>query len=160
MKIAVVDDSKSMVELSISTIESRLKQDDSISVDIKGFTDPVNFIDHVKRNQIDLVLLDQEMPKLNGVGVLNRLVVMNPRIQYIFVVSRNSEALSKVLSKPQVLCILLKNDLYYDNVCNWIKVLSRNRKMTRQNEQLKQLCVFTFIVMTILSAVLFFTEIR
>ena len=49
------------------------------------FTKQREAIEHVRKNRVDVALLDVDMPGLNGIEVAERMCQINPRLNIIFV---------------------------------------------------------------------------
>ncbi|HKL43147.1 MAG TPA: response regulator [Clostridia bacterium] len=61
MKIVMVDDSKIMLNVAMDIIE-----ESEISCSLRTFLDPVEALEYIKKNAVDLVITDLVMPKLTG----------------------------------------------------------------------------------------------
>lgn len=79
MRCLVVDDD----ELSRSVLEDLIKETDSLEL-IKSCEDAIDAFNTIKEDHIDLVFLDIEMPKMDGMEMLRNL---NPLPQIILVTS-------------------------------------------------------------------------
>lgn len=85
MRTIVVDDD----ELSRSVIEDLIEESSDIEL-IKSCEDPVEAFNIIKDEHIDLVFLDIEMPKMDGMEMIRSL---NPLPQIILVTSHTEYAL-------------------------------------------------------------------
>lgn len=75
--IVIVDD-----EIQIlSMLEMFLKRNSEFSV--RSFENPVNGLNHILSNRVDLVLLDIMMPQMDGLEVLNKIKSQKPNIKVI-----------------------------------------------------------------------------
>lgn len=75
-RIMVVDDVKEAVNAIRKVLEKR-------GHEIIGFTDEIEAIDHLKKNPVDLAILDIKLKKMDGVEVLGRLKEIQPGIKTI-----------------------------------------------------------------------------
>jgi two-component system chemotaxis response regulator CheB len=73
IKVLVVDDSATMRAL----ISSRLRQDPQIEV-VGGAGDPLQAREMIKQLNPDVLTLDVEMPRMNGIEFLERLMRLRP----------------------------------------------------------------------------------
>jgi diguanylate cyclase (GGDEF)-like protein/PAS domain S-box-containing protein len=62
--VVVIDDSQSMLEVMLQLLEPLE------NCQAKGFTDPAEGLGYCLNNQVDLLITDYEMPKLNGMNVV------------------------------------------------------------------------------------------
>jgi len=76
-ELVVIDDDPSAVEL-VQLVG------DQKGVAIAGFTNPVLGLEHVRLNRPELVLLDLNMPELNGLEVLDQIMRVAPGTDVIF----------------------------------------------------------------------------
>jgi len=84
MRCLIVDDD----ELSRSVLEDLVKDTDSLEL-IKSCEDAIDAFNAIKEEHIDLVFLDIEMPKMDGMEMLRSL---NPLPQIILVTSHSKYA--------------------------------------------------------------------
>ena len=64
MRVICVDDAAVILEHTVKLCEGMPQIDD-----VRGFTNPLEALDYVKENPVDLALLDIEMPEMNGDGL-------------------------------------------------------------------------------------------
>ena len=79
MKAICVDDAALILEHTIS----QLRQINSID-NVEGFTHPSDALEYVKQNQIDIALLDIDMPDMNGIALAAKLKNIQPKCSVIF----------------------------------------------------------------------------
>lgn len=93
IKILIVDDTKSVH----SFVKNILSKSNEIST--KSVYDGMEATEYLKLDpKIDLILLDWEMPKLNGLGTLTKLKSMSLQIPVIMMTTKtNPEDISKAL---------------------------------------------------------------
>ena len=75
--------------LALTIIESHCSNIDSLNL-LGTFTDPIKAIDFINKNDIDLLFIDIEMPKINGLDLLKTL---NPLPPIIFTTAYSDYAL-------------------------------------------------------------------
>lgn len=126
IRIALVDDHQLFRKSLASLLES------SIDFDIIYDTDNgLHFLEYVKAENIDVVLLDIQMPILNGFEVCKRLKMINPDIKILIISQLTSkEVIHYVMecgadgfcsknSSPEHLEIairkIMEHDYYFDN---------------------------------------------
>lgn len=83
MKIAIVDDEKKATELIESYIE-QFKKENRIRIETKVYRNPNDFLSDY-RSDFDLILMDIEMPGLNGIETAKELRRMDPNVTLIFI---------------------------------------------------------------------------
>ncbi len=79
MTAAILDDEPHNVQLLEHLLLNFCPQ---ISA-VQGFTDPLEAVEAISQNAPDLLLLDIEMPQLNGFDVLNRLMPLQFRVIFV-----------------------------------------------------------------------------
>ena len=62
MRVICVDDATVILQHTLKLLEGLPQIDE-----VKGFTNPLEALDFVKENPVDLALLDIEMPEMNGI---------------------------------------------------------------------------------------------
>lgn len=77
IKTVIIDDDK----LTIKLIAKLLENHDDIEL-LETYTDPLKAIDEINKHQPDLLFLDIEMPKMNGVDLIKKLAF---KANFIFV---------------------------------------------------------------------------
>ncbi|KIX22059.1 hypothetical protein SY27_05160 [Flavobacterium sp. 316] len=86
IKIALIDDHE-LFRKSLSTLLSL-----SIDFDVVYDTDDgLAFLEYIKDNNVDIVLLDIQMPILNGFELCKRLKIIKPEIKILIVSQLNSK---------------------------------------------------------------------
>ena len=78
LKIILVDDN----EVFLKGLSSYIKKNKSIEI-VAEFSSGTDLLEHVKNQSVDIVLLDIEMPGLNGIETAKRLNYMDPRMKLI-----------------------------------------------------------------------------
>jgi len=78
--VVIMDDSKSMLMLE----KVYLKE---IVDEIHSFLNPLDGIDYIKDNPVDLVIVDYMMPQMDGVDVIKKVHEINDEIKIIMVTS-------------------------------------------------------------------------
>lgn len=80
MKVMVVDDER----LLVRQLKEMCEGIPDIS-SVKGFDDPHEAIEYVKRHEIDLAYLDVEMPEMSGIQLARKLKEIDDDIKIVFV---------------------------------------------------------------------------
>lgn len=87
IKAVIVDDEQPSVDKM-----EKLLQDSGV-VELKGkFSQPLAALDFLKKNPVDAVFLDIEMPDLDGIELATRLIEFQERLAIIFVTAYNQYA--------------------------------------------------------------------
>ena len=88
MKILLVDDEQLQLLRLEGAVKSILPKEEYFV-----YTNPIKAFEENKNNQIDLALLDIEMPEINGIQLAKKLKSINPLVKIIFVTAFNEYAL-------------------------------------------------------------------
>ena len=94
IKIAICDDDKNAIALQEVVVKSSL-QHNSIGYEITTYTIGTNLLDDITDDGyfFDLILLDIEMPELNGMQISEKLKAVLPNVKIIFVTSHTEYAI-------------------------------------------------------------------
>ncbi|MBF0542524.1 MAG: response regulator [Nitrospirae bacterium] len=84
MKVLIVDDEKSLAEILCQRLKLR-------SIDTDVVFDGESALQYVSNIEPDVMVLDLNMPGMNGMEVLRKIKVTNPRIQVIIFTGHGSE---------------------------------------------------------------------
>lgn len=84
IKVAIVDDNP----IFINQIYNKILQIDK-DIMIEKYTDPATFINNVHTAEIDLVLLDIDMPQLSGIEISEYLSSLFEDIYVLFITNRD-----------------------------------------------------------------------
>lgn len=85
-KIAIVDDSQPIREFVASVIEKDLKEK-HVEYDLFQYSDSESFLDSNRLQEMDILILDIELPNMNGVTLSKEIRKMNQNIIIIFLTS-------------------------------------------------------------------------
>lgn len=80
MKAILIDDE----QLALNYLEHQLVHIADVEI-IGKFTDPMVGKRAIEKNEIDIVFLDIQIPKLNGIELAEQLLEMKPQLQIVFV---------------------------------------------------------------------------
>lgn len=75
-KILLVDDDPNILQVLRRTLEKD-------GYDVIAFGDPLLAIEHLKREKVDLVITDLQMPGIDGIQLLDRVKNLHPHIPVI-----------------------------------------------------------------------------
>ena len=124
-------------DMNLLLIESYLQE---IDAKFLNFTDPLAAIDYIQNNPFDMVLVDYEMPQMNGIEVTKAIKRIDPDAPIIMVTASNAEdtvqiqalmaGVNDFIKKPIDRVILL------NRVRNFIKL---RRAIVHLNDQEKYL---------------------
>lgn len=85
--IAVDDEKKALVRF-----EQIIKSEDRLNL-IGSFTKPLEAMDFLKNNKVDVVFLDIEMPSINGLELADSIFEVKPEVDVVFVTAYDKYAL-------------------------------------------------------------------
>lgn len=124
-------------DMNLLLIESYLRETDTTFV---SFTDPLAAVEYMQNNPFDMVLVDYEMPQMNGIDVTTAVKKIDPEAPIIMITASGAENTVQVqallagvndfIKKPVDKAILL------NRVRNFIKL---RRAIVRLNDQEKYL---------------------
>ena len=77
-ELIVIDDDQSAIELIQAALEPRL-------IHVVGFTNPIRGLEHIAHYRPEVTLLDQNMPELSGLEVLDQITQVAPGTDVILV---------------------------------------------------------------------------
>ncbi|MDP5275270.1 response regulator [Chengkuizengella axinellae] len=88
LKVMIVED-----ELPILGLMERVIQENKHLSIIGGYTNPAEALDHFLSKKPDVVFLDIEMPKMNGLDLAEKMLKVNENIQIVFTTAYQQYAL-------------------------------------------------------------------
>ncbi len=104
IKVLIADDHTMFAD----GIESILTKEDGIAVVGKCY-DGMEIFETIKKTPIDVLLLDINLPKMNGLEVSKRLTSSNPEIKILALTMHNTESFVTEILKNGALGYILKN---------------------------------------------------
>ncbi len=108
-KILVVDDSTTIIKM-VKMIVNKMK------IEIESETDPMVGLETLKNNKYDVLILDIEMPKINGIQFLQEMKNAGLKIPVIILTGKyenNITLISQVMKKfPNVISYEVKSVPY------------------------------------------------
>lgn len=104
IKVLIADDHNMFVE----GLESILKDDEEISVVAKCYDGNAIFVS-VKEHDVDVMLLDINLPEMSGIDVCKRLQAEYPEIRVLALSMYNDESFVSEILKHGALGYILKN---------------------------------------------------
>ena len=123
LKVAIVDD-----EITIAdTLQRMLAQyggEQKIEVSADYYPNPVNFLTQYT-NRYDLILLDIEMPDMNGMTVARKLREMDDEVSLIFVTNMRQYAINGY--EVNATDFIVKPVSYYDFAMKLNRIIKRLR---------------------------------
>lgn len=87
MRILCVDDEELVLNLVVFLCEQLPEVDE-----VKGFSDSLKAVDWLKENEVDLAILDIDMPKLNGINLAVKIKELHPDTKIIFLTGYSNYA--------------------------------------------------------------------
>ena len=109
------------------------------------FTNPYSLLENIEVNQkIDIILLDENMPGLNGIEVLNKIKKINPLIPVIMITKNEAEDIMDDAIGNKISDYLIK-PLNPNQIFISIKRILDNKKIISQKTKTKYRKVFSEI---------------
>lgn len=99
IKIAVCDDSRIAVDTATAAAESILREA-GLWAEIARFTNPLELLRHCKQELVELVLLDIEMPGLDGIELGRVLKQSEPALEVIYISNREDKVFAALHIHP------------------------------------------------------------
>lgn len=87
MNVVCIDDER----LALEFLEKQLEEVDGVAVQAT-FTDPINGLDYILQEDIDIAFLDIQMPNVNGIQLAEKILEEKPYVVIIFVTAYNEFA--------------------------------------------------------------------
>ncbi|MBE5940408.1 MAG: response regulator [Lachnospiraceae bacterium] len=89
----IVDDSQICMEMLLDVCKNRF------SLNLKGFTEPIDALKYTETNCVQLAFLDIDMPAVNGIDLGQLLRNINPDIILIYISSKKESCFDAMLIK-------------------------------------------------------------
>ena len=118
-KIIAVDDE----QLALKKFQHQIKDMNNLEL-LQTFTNPLDSLDFIKENTIDIAFLDIEMPEITGLELAERILEIDPYISIVFITAFDQYALEAF--KAHAIGYLLK-PLDMDEFKNLIESLTKTR---------------------------------
>lgn len=136
MKLAVVDDVKNATDLLDSYIK-RFEKENNINIHVSIFHNPNDFLNTYSRDY-DLVLMDIEMPGLNGIETAKELRRMDSRVVLIFITNMAQYAINGY--EVEAIDFVIKPVSYFDfalKIKKAMRYIARNqdKKLTLNTQE-------------------------
>jgi DNA-binding NtrC family response regulator len=87
-KLLLIDDDPSMVKLLSRVIERKLGED---AVEVQSLTDPQQALQTLKKELVDIVVTDFDMPGVDGLDILRAAKRRNACTQVLFITGQSSQ---------------------------------------------------------------------
>ena len=113
--------------------------------DVKTFNNPFSILDHIKIDKkVDVILLDENMPGLTGIGVLNEINKINSFLPVIMITKNEEENIMNEAIGNKISDYLIK-PLNPNQIFISIKRVLENNKIVSENLKSKFTNVFSEI---------------
>ncbi len=119
-KIIAVDDEL----LALKRFEYIIRNEKRVEL-VATFSDPLEALEYVKNNTVDLAFLDIEMPSLNGLELAERLLEVDPYISIVFITAFDQYALQAF--QAHAIGYLLK-PLSSEDFADQIQIISHSKQ--------------------------------
>lgn len=120
MKLIVVDDNKSFLEAVTFFLEEKLH----FNV-IDKFSSGIDLLDSYKLNQVDIILLDIEMPNMHGFEVAKRLLYKYNHLKIVAVTNHTDKVFLNDLISSGFKGFVPKNTVF-DHMAETLKQVYNN----------------------------------
>jgi CheY-like chemotaxis protein len=109
-RILIVDDDKDITTTFKAGIEDRNEQDVKRRIEVHTYNNPVKALSEFKSSFYDLLLVDINMPHMNGFELCEKLLAMDINVRVCFMSSGeiNREALREIYPAISVGCFIRK----------------------------------------------------
>jgi CheY-like chemotaxis protein len=109
-RILIVDDDPDITLTFKKSLEAESNNDNKISFNVYTYNDPLLALSEFKPNFYDLLLVDINMPKMNGFELSTKILELdlNPRICYMSSGQINQEALREQYPTLSIGCFIKK----------------------------------------------------
>jgi CheY-like chemotaxis protein len=98
---------------------------------VTTFSNGLDALEHIEKEQVDLVLLDESMPGLSGLQTLSRIKQIKPRLPVVLVTKNETENLMDEAIGSQIADYLIK-PVHPNQVLLSIKKLLDNRRLVAE----------------------------
>lgn len=129
-RISIVEDSPKY-SIQLKEYLDRFQAENHIALEVKAYSNGISFLEDY-RSDADVILMDIEMPHLNGIDTARRLREMDPEVCLIFVTYMANYALEGY--EVQAMDFLVK-PLEYRNFAIKLKRAMDNRDRHRARER-------------------------
>jgi DNA-binding NarL/FixJ family response regulator len=127
MKIMVTDD-QPIIRDGLKYLLERMSDCEEVLLAENGF----EAIDILKENKIDVIIMDLNMPKLNGIDAITEIRQFNDTVKILVLTSNTDKPLIKKAFLAGANGYLLKNTSP-ENLINAIQKISQNIEILDQN---------------------------
>ena len=141
-ELVIIDDNPAAIALVRAALESRL-------VDVIGFTNPVAGLESIERNRPDIVLLGLNMPELNGLEVLEKIMQIAPGTDVILTTedySTESAVRAIQMGASDYWTKPLDLDRLHSRLDSWLEERHKNAQRLRLDTELTRAYDFHGIV--------------
>jgi CheY-like chemotaxis protein len=109
-RILIVDDNEDVTTTFKAGIEESNKNDDNTRIEVYTSNDPVVALSQFKPNFYDLLLVDINMPHMNGFELCEKILVIdiNVRVCFMSSVEINREGLREIYPSLSIGCFIRK----------------------------------------------------
>ena len=129
-RILVVDDDE-ILRATLTTILTRR------GFEVDSVADGLEALDAIRGKVYDLVVTDIEMPRMNGITLLDRASALNPRLSFIVITAYASVESAVEALRRGAYDYLLK-PLNFDDLILKIQRLLEHRQLVLENQYLRQ----------------------
>ena len=129
-RILVVDDDE-ILRATLTTILTRR------GFEVDSVADGLEALDAIRSKVYDLVVTDIEMPRMNGITLLDRASALNPRLSFIVITAYASVESAVEALRRGAYDYLLK-PLNFDDLILKIQRLLEHRQLVLENQYLRQ----------------------
>jgi two-component system NtrC family response regulator len=165
IKVALIDDSESFLQLTKKKLLELSRSQKVFNVEVTTYTSGTEFLNSPNSREVNLAVLDYNMPALDGVQISKIISDIHPNIKMCFLVGEVNHQILDSSSGSTAMYILSKNQRYVPVLFETIKSIyyqGNNQEIFKnlksENKALKtRIRILTII--TILLVILFIVKV-
>lgn len=152
-KIFIVEDDAPMNNLLCQFLEMQG------FTDVKGFYSGEDMLNELEHNQETIIIQDFDLPGINGLEILNKVVPAFPKSEFIFLSGQSNIETAVDAIKGGAFDYIIKDNFAKENVVTRINNLLKIKALYREKNRFKKAFIY-FALLTFISWVIIFILLR